>query len=307
VTRHLCDICDNPLEESAFVCQRCTDETTTYLRQAVDLAGEVETSVARLGRYAVRAGSARPEPEEPKPTSEVNRRHPVEAFAWDASRDRPKRGGLRETALLVDLNASARAAGAFGSITTWARTVEDDHGGRVPDVQTGDHPAAVAAAWLIGQLDWMRHQQFAGEAFEELKAAGAVIRRIVDAPPEQELVGVCDCEAYLYARRGAAQVRCVCGLSWMVRKSRQSLLDVLADRLVTVSEAATLGVIAFPDLSRERVRKLVGSWVRTDRPNHLIGTATDDGPVYPFREILDRLSSHVIRGEQRDHANVAAA
>jgi hypothetical protein len=153
----------------------------------------------------------------------------------------------------------------------------------------------------------MRHQQFAAEAFDELKAAGAVIRRIVDAPPEQELVGMCDCELYLYARRGAASVRCVCGLSWDVRESRLSLLEALGDRLVTVAEAATLGVIAFPDMQREKVRKLVQSWVRPDRAGHLLGTDSPDGVVYPFGEILDRLSRSVIRFEQRDHANVTAA
>jgi hypothetical protein len=143
VTQHLCDSCDNPLEESAFVCQRCTTETATYLRHVVELAGEVETSVARLARYAVRAGSAGHAEPEPLPTSEVNRRQPVEAFGWPASKDRPRLGGLRETALPVDLNASARAAGAFGDVTTWARAVEDDRGGRVPDVRPGDHPSAM--------------------------------------------------------------------------------------------------------------------------------------------------------------------
>lgn len=287
MTQHLCDQCDNPLEESAFVCRRCADETATYLRYAADLSGEVETNVARLARYAVRPGA--------------------QAAPVDEDRGPKQAGGLRETPLPVDLGASVRAAGAFGAITTWARTVEDDRGGRVPDVLVGDHPAAVAAAWLIGQLDWMRHQQFAGEAFDELKAAGAVIRRIVDAPPEQELVGRCDCERYLYARRGASQVRCPCGLAWLVRESRQSLLDVLGDRLVTVAEAATLGVIAFPDLQRERVRKLVQSWVRQDRAGCLPGIDSPDGMVYPFGEILDRLSRSVIRFEQRDHAIVTAA
>jgi hypothetical protein len=57
--------------------------------------------------------------------------------------------------------------------------------------------------YLLGELGWIRHQPFAAEAFDQLRAAGATIRRIVDSPPEQEIVGRCDCGTYLYARKGA--------------------------------------------------------------------------------------------------------
>lgn len=284
--QHTCDLCGDPTEPAAFVCRRCTDETARYLRHVVDLAGEVETNVARLARYATRGSTAAAQlDEDPGPKST---------------------GGLRPTPLPVDLNASARAGHAFNTVTTWSRQIEDERGARIPDVLVRQHPASVAAQFLIGQLDWIRHQPFADDANEQLRAAGAVIKRIVDAPPERELVGVCDCGAYLYAYRGAEQVACPCGLRWQVRASRESLMEALRDRLVTVAEAATLGVLAFPDLQRKRVRALVQSWVRTDRPNHLIGQDTPDGPVYSFGDILDRLSRSVVRYEGDDRVNVSA-
>lgn len=300
----VCDLCGNPTD--GYVCRRCEDETAGYLKHVVDLAGEVETNVARLARYATRGGRKAAQLDEDPPTREVNRSQPATVFGFQASKERPLRNALRAEPLPVDLNASSRAAVAFNHVTTWTRLVEEERGLRSPGVYGSEHPAAVAAAWLLEQLQWIRHQPFADEAFDQLKAAGAVIKRIVDRPPDEDLVGVCDCGLYLYARRGKAEVECRCGLRWRVQSSRDTLMEALRDRLVTVAEAATLGVMAFPDLQREKVRKLVQSWVRPDRPNHLLGQLTVDGPVYPFGEILDRLSRSVVRFEERDRVTVTA-
>jgi hypothetical protein len=332
VNEIVCDLCGNPTD--GYVCRRCADKTAVFLVYVVDLAGEVETNVARLARYATRNGRRAAQLEEVQAPGEVNRRQPVLAFGFQASRERPLRNALRAEPLPVDLNTAARAAVAFNHVATWRRLVEEERGlplermaGPVcnPAVccehdsccaireetrayrdEAGRHPAAAAAAFLLEQLGWIRHQRFADEAFDQLRAAGAVVKRIVDRPPDEDLVGMCDCGLYLYAYRGRAEVQCRCGLRWWVQSSRETLMEALRDRLVTVSEAATLAVMAFPDLQREKVRKLVQSWVRTDRPNHLVGQVTVDGPVYPFGEILDRLSRCVVRVQERDRVTVTA-
>lgn len=300
---HQCDLCGNPTD--GYVCRADVEQTVPYLQHVVDLAGEVETNVARLARYATRGGRRAAEPDEGLVTALVNRRQPVMAFGFAASRERQLKNALRAESLPVDLNASARAAVAFNHVTFWARRVETDRGQRPPPVRVGEHAAAVAAAWLLGQLEWIRHQEFADLAFEQLRAAGAVIERIVDRPPDEQLVGVCDCGGYLYAWPGQSAVECACRLRWEVEASRVSLMDALRGRLVTVAEAATLGVMAYPDLQRQRIRNLVQSWVRPERTNSLLGTDSRDGLVYSFGEILDRLSAHVIRVEQRDHVIVS--
>jgi hypothetical protein len=279
-----CDLCGDPTD--GYVCRRDTQQTERYLRDVVDLAGEVETTVARLARYATRAGRRAAEVEEPGPGT-VNRRQPVEAFGWPASRDRPKPGGLRPGPLPVDLNASNRAAIAFAAVNTWSRWVEQDHGGTIPTPSLGQHPAAAAAAWLIDQLDWMRHQRQAEEAFTQLQAAGATIRRIVDAPPEQVVVGVCDCGTHLYARQGATTVTCPdCSARWDVEASREGLRETLRGYLVTAAEAAVF--LAFFGLTgdRNRSRKTIVMWAQRG----LIEAhgQVDGGPAYLFGEILDR-------------------
>lgn len=264
VQQPICDLCGDPTD--GYCCRRCTDRAARYLRYVVDLADEVETTVARLARYATRNGRRAAEAEVAGPKST---------------------GGLRPTPLPVDLNASARAAAAFNSVTTWARHVEEERGGEVPDVPYGRHPASVAAAWLLGQFDWLRHQREAEEAFTELMAAGAAIRRVVDAPPEQMVVGVCDCGTHLYARQGASTVVCPdCSARWDVEASREGLREALRGYLVTAAEAAVF--LAFFGMTgdRNRSRKTIVMWAQRG----LIEAhgQVDGGPAYLFGEVLDR-------------------
>lgn len=295
-----CSICDDPTD--GYTCQRCAATTATYLRQVADLAGEVETTVARLACYATRGGrrAVAVEDDDRGPSS-VNRGMPVASFGWVASKDRAAKGALRATALPVDLNASARAANAFNDVTTWARHVLEDRSGELPAAPPGTHPAAVAATFLLGNLDWLRHQRASEEAFPQLQAAGATIRRVVDAPPELVVVGVCDCGAHLYVRQGAATVTCQdCDARWDVEKSREGLREALRERLVTAPEAALLAGLFRPDLNRGRLRKLINKW----NERGLIATHPDiDGsPTHVFGEIMARLPCP----EDVDRATVAA-
>lgn len=305
-----CDICGNPTD--GYVCRRCVDGTTPYLRYVVDLAGEVETNVARLARYATRGGR-RPAPvddDEDLGPSPVNRRQPVPAFGWPASKDRPARGALRAVPMPVDLGASARASVAFNDVTTWARAVDGDRGTlafepllrplcalprcghdscRTVRYETTAHPAAVAATYLLTQLDWIRHQRYAAEALEQMRAAGSVIRRIVDSPAARQVVGVCDCGAHLYAYDGADVVTCEdCTARWDVHKSRETLRESLRDQLTTAAEAAVLLVLFGLAANRDRCRKTIVMWGQRGRIQQR--GQVDGDPVYRFGEVLDRAS-----------------
>jgi len=283
----VCDICGNPTD--GYCCSRCTDETARYLRHVVDLAGEVETNVARLARYATHDGRRAPQPDEEGEPGVVNRSQPVTVFGFQASKERQLKNALRAEPLPVDLNASARAAYAFNDVMTWAQAVEKDRGHPIPDVQVGEHPAAVAATYLLAELGWMRLQRFAAEAFDQLKAAGAVIRRIVDRPPDLEIVGVCDCGEYLYAYEGAATVTCPnreCGLRWDVATSRQKLWDALPGYLTTASEAALLLMLhAIGNQDRRRWAKTIT--MRASR-GLLVSRGEINGvPVYLFGDVME--------------------
>lgn len=283
---YACAICCNPVEPSAYVCAACTRRAGQHLRGA-ELAGEVETTVALLARYAARGGSRTPEPV-PVDTPEAQRgSQRVLEFAWAASREQPIRGALRPTRLPFDPDASRRAAEAFNAIATWARVVEGDRGDEVPTAGRGQHQTAVTAAWLQDQLEWIRHQQFAAEALGDLRDAGATIKRIVDSPPGQRIAGVCNCGVTMYARENATSVTCDnCGLDWVVEDAREHLRETLRGYLVTPAEAAWL--LAFFGLTgnRDRSRKTIVMWAQRGRiqPHGEV----DGEQAYLFGEILDR-------------------
>jgi hypothetical protein len=282
LTEIVCDLCGDPTD--GYCCQRCAGNVTTALGDVVGLAGEVETTVARLARYAVRAGQrAAPVDEEPAPKMP------------DA---------LRPTPLPVDLHAAARAAVAFNAVTTWARHCSEQRGIDVA-LRGGEHPAACAAAFLLGQVEWLRHQPEAEEAFPELEAAGVAIRRVVDAPPERQFVGRCPCGEYLYAHKGASTVTCVgCRQAWDVETSRRTLMEVLRDRLVTPAEAATLAALLHPGEQRGKLRDLIRTW--GERGHLGVGVPSEDGVRYPFGVIVDRVTRHVVAKQERRGATVTA-
>jgi hypothetical protein len=297
MTDILCDLCGNPTD--GYCCHRCTADTAVYLKQAADLAGEVETTVALLARYAHRgAHRAAPADDGERPTASVNRSQPVGVFGWPASVTRPARGGLRVQRLPVDLNAAARAARAYADLSRWAELVMSDHGGEVTP-NPGEHRAAADARFLLGQLEWIRHQPFADKAFEELRAAGAVIKRIVDSPPERNLVGRCDCRHYLYAYAGATTCTCAeCGLRWDVEVSRNGLRKAMLDRMVTASEAGLLLAIFGIAGTRRRHAKTITMWAQrgviTVHPPIDTGAGDDDdpgGPLFRFADVFDRFTT----------------
>lgn len=281
-----CGLCQNPTDPSTWVCQACTRDSGQHLRGA-ELAGEVETTVALLARYASRGGSRTPEPVPVDTPEALRRSERVLAFGWAASRELPQRGALRPTRLPVNLDASRRAAAAFGDIGTWARAVEDDRGEACPTARRGEHQVAVAAGWLQGHLDWIRHQQFAAEALTDLRRAGDDIRHIVDSPPGQRIAGVCNCGTTMYARENAAAVTCEnCGDSWVVEDAREHLRETLRGYLVTAAEAAWL--LAFFGLTgnRDRSRKTIVMWAQRGRIEAHGEVAGD--PAYLFGAILER-------------------
>jgi hypothetical protein len=294
---YACAICGNPVEPSAYVCSTCTSRTSRHLRGA-ELAGEVETTVALLARYASRGGVRTPEPVPADGSEALRGSQRVVEFAWAASRELPLRGALRPTRLPFNFDASKLAAEAFNDIATWGRAVEGDRGEEVPTAGRGEHQAAVTAAWLQDQLDWIRHQQFAAEALTTLGRAGDDIKRIVDSPPGQRIAGVCNCGVTMYARENATGVTCEsCGLDWVVEEAREHLRETLRSYLVTPAEAAWL--LAFFGLTgnRDRSRKTIVVWASRG----LLAARTDHEGVsrYLFGEVLDRATRHMADAANR--------
>ena len=250
-TATTCETCGQPVGDTAFVCRRCADRTAEHLRSVVELAGEVEVTIARLARYGSRP--TRPVPLEPDDEIRAT-------------------GGLKVTPLPFDEGKRARWTEAAGTLTRLARDVALERGGGplAPTPMIGPlcraglscphsscqvirhravtNPVARAAEWLLsGCLEWIRHRPDAAKVLESLETACRAVVAIVDAPPPLEYAGPCyadllgggECQEHLYAIKGAPTVRCpACGTRDSMAGRHEWLLAEAADQLVSATDLA---------------------------------------------------------------------
>lgn len=192
-----CDICERPVDGTAYICRPCVDAAGRHLAAVVDAvpaARDVVHGLVRRGPAVARTGGDR---------------------------------------IPVNLTAGARLAAVQNALTTWARAVLEERGGELPD---GD-PIAAAAGYLAGELEWLRHQRYAVEALRDIAAAHRVILAVVDPPAGRRYLGPCraavgadECGADLYARDGARHAACrECGTRHEVAE-RRAWLDQEARR-----------------------------------------------------------------------------
>lgn len=255
-TAATCEMCERPVGDTAFVCRTCTARTAGHLRSVIELAGEVETTVARLARYSDR--HARPAPLEPDDEIRAT-------------------GGLKVTPLPFDPSVRDRGNRAAGDIVVLARFVAAERGGGplAPTTMIGPlcraglscphsscqvirhravtNPVSRAAEWLSGCLEWLRHRPDAAKTLKTLETAAQTIVSLVDSPPPLEYAGPCyadlgdgSCQEHLYAIKGAPIVRCpACGSRDTMTGRREWLLGeadgVLAHAALIAAALTSLG------------------------------------------------------------------
>lgn len=221
--------CDRPLDGTAYACRACAEHLADRLHTAANLAGDLETTIARLGRTSTH-----------NPTTD---RHPQPA----------------------NLDAAHDAEAVRNTVTTWARHVADTRGLAVhlyghhvvgplcragwgcrhhscADIRTRRtaDPLAATMRWLATQVTWLRHRPEAEEAVDELLDACRLTERTVDRRGPRWYAGPCDaqlpggqtCDTDLHAPTGAQVVRCpACGAEYDADARRNWLLDLADDSL----------------------------------------------------------------------------
>jgi hypothetical protein len=288
-----CVQCGRAMADQATICRQDALSLSETLLKAAGHAEDVWTVIARQARYGggSRGGSSAPLP--------------------------------------ADLTASAKLAPIVTAIAGWARTVTEETGRRPRWSQaigplcppTGHRCAhdsceairrqqpptilAVELAWLAQNVNWLRKHPAAKEAFGDLLAACYQLERLVDRPPDKELVGMCDCGKTLYAVEGRTFVTCpqpTCKLTWHVERSRDILRRNLGDKLVTLAEAARLAAYLDPDRTQDGIRKLLASRVGSGQ---LVAHGQVEGePTYVFGEAVAVLAG--IPKRRRETAEMGA-
>lgn len=108
-------------------------------------------------------------------------------------------GGAFESRLPLDLTATAKLDAVQNALTTRARDIAATRGMAVPDAGRRD-PVAVAALFLAGHVEWMRHawdgsEPYAQAAFAEIDACARVVAGIARGPADWEYYGKCEAPA----------------------------------------------------------------------------------------------------------------
>jgi hypothetical protein len=288
-----CERCGDRIHDTAYVCSRCASWLASDLDLVAKVAGEAMVTIGRLDRIARVGGRGEDVAEDTSCTCPT---------CTDPDAAEPD-SALYPTSWPVNLGAGVRHDAAVGELTTWVRHVAETRGIPGPPYATHSaeqgqrvHPLTACAAWLTGQLDWLRHRPEAAEAFDALVAACRVILRVVDRGPERVIVGQCPCQVVredgrpaecLYAVRGAAQVTCrSCGTSYDVDSTRDMLKRRLDQALFTGAEIATL-VAYLGEGQREPIRKLIKVW---HSRGLLVVHDYGGQPAYRFGEVISRLA-----------------
>jgi hypothetical protein len=236
-----CDACGRPVDDTAYACRPCAKRAGEQLRTTADAVPAARDVVHGFSRHGPAVGGS---------------------------------GGSR---VPVNLGAGARLDAVHNEITTWARSVRGDRGGPLP---AGDDPLEVACRYLAGQVDWIRHQRFAADAFKDFRAAELIVVAISVPPGERRWLDLDDggeCDAELYAKPGATAATCrTCGTRHDARDRRAHLDQVARGYAYTASEiAAAYGIRA----------NTISVWAHRGR---IVAIGEVGGhPVYPLGQVLD--------------------
>lgn len=194
----------------------------------------------------------------------------------------------REQPLPYDPRATEVRWVLANTVMTWARVVaEENPKARLPTVGG----IGILAAWLASYSGWLRQHQAADQAVEEVLAAVAAARRLVDVRPERWYAGPCpQCSHDLYAGMSARVIECpACGECVDSVTRREYLLTQARDHSATIRECVGLfrGTV-----TRDQVK----GWVRRGKVIASGSTMVDGRAVATYR-IGDLLA---VSEEERD-------
>lgn len=292
-------------ETDAFLCRRCLVELDEWLAEVPTLASELQTVATRRHSFPPGAGAISSE----KPL-------PFHATAADAA--------------WVLANTT----------TTWARHIAEARGVEINlpgvpilrwavlprDRQTGPQPgrsqpelrlpvhyaeqtAGEASRWLRASIDAIRHDESAGECYDELRDAIRLAERRCVPPPPSWYAGPCDeCDSDMTielddsGRPAAEAVVCeACGHSHDLAGRREKLIELAGDKLMTGTMAlSSVKILMDADVPR-------GTWDTWVARERVIRRGTDDcgRPLFRFSDVhalvLDWLHAKSDRGHKRQN------
>ncbi|ACZ29586.1 hypothetical protein Xcel_0547 [Xylanimonas cellulosilytica DSM 15894] len=167
------------------------------------------------------------------------------------------------------------------------------------------------AAWLTGNVPWIRAQPDGGNLIAELLDAIDTMKRAIDVPATMRYAGPCNadidvttetvvagvptttlttrpCYGELYARPGAIDVTCPdCGATYPVTARRAWLLDQVTDVLLPAAEmAVAVNGLLDTDVKAARLATNIRWWKSVGRLPEK-GRTRDGRPKYRVGDVVD--------------------
>jgi hypothetical protein len=283
MTKPLCQVCDAPTD--GFLCNAHADELSAYLAEIPDLLADLlisETKQARVYRATGRGEAEAP---------------PRDLEAGIPARLRSSYSVSALAATPLPMNEKAREVADKVNVTvlTWAAHIAETRGVRYE---------LPASEWLRKNVASIQQDEAAGELHRKIIAVYSEGDRLIDRIPSRRWYGPCQaivaeaalCERDLYARPGAAVIRCDgyrgerddagCGTEH-TREERDEWLQ----RNVATSVLTVRAVLASLPMDQRPKRSQVDAWIRRGRLD-VIGTERTTGePLVRGWELLSIVAS----------------
>lgn len=264
-----CSVCGAPTGDSAYLCITDTDELRRNLGDVTAIVDDLDFALTRQSVFSDKLGRSNGQP------------------------------------LPFDLRASEAAWVLRNTLAGWARLVAEERGLDGPQSNaaaiTGrsvggwtPSPSLTAqiAAWLLGQVEWIRHHPAADEAFDEIRSAVREARRVTDRPADRWYAGPCQlCRTDLYVKAGKRDVACPeCEATYDVAERREWLRAAVEDVLATTTEISR----ALTTLDVPITASSIRGYVHRKR---LEVKAIDQGgsPLYRVGDVLDLIAGEKAR------------
>lgn len=289
--------CGRPIGDTAYRCTACKNHLKRKLEDVARIAGDITLTVARLDRVSRTAGRG-DDLGWWRRSDYIDPRRPGTNLAVRSTTDR---SASPPTPTPPRLEAAERHDAAVGELGTWARLIQEERGltpwcghGSCIDIffkgrliagpqcawmAKPPHPLVQMVAILADNLEWLRHQRYADEAWPALLATCGELVRVIDTRSPDELVGLCACGT---ARYSTDQACARCGETDL-QYDREALEAAKEDYRVTASEAArwiaSMGLVRDPG----KLRHLIIVWAER-------GHLTRDGEgCYRYGDVLNRV------------------
>lgn len=262
----VCAVCSSPTGDAGQLCTSHTDELSARLGTVKALVVELEVTITRQSRTAANLDGGR-SPETP--------------LDWNE-------------------NASARAFELGATLDAWALDVshlaedERDQLTHVPRYDTG-----ATAAWLLRNINTLRHHDEAGLAFDEIRSAVREGFYAIDRAACLVPFGMCGrvfeagevCQATLYGALDRPRVRCrECGGTRDTRELLEGMLGYLQGMLATLPELVAHASLAGKRTTEDKLRLMIS------RDRFLaVGTTPKGEPTYRVAEMLKALEERYVR------------